>query len=83
VVATSVIGNTDLIVHEDTGLLVGMQDHQSMADAIVRVLRDRELARRLALRGRAFVEEKFNTARPVMETLTAYEKVLRAKGRSL
>src|SRR5262249_35190033 len=41
VVATSVIGNTDLIAHEDTGLLVGMQDHQSMADAIVRVLRDR------------------------------------------
>jgi glycosyltransferase involved in cell wall biosynthesis len=79
VVATAVVGNTDLIKHEDTGLLVPSQDEKSMADAIVRVLRDVGLARRLALSGRSFVERKFSAGGPVAQTLEAYQQVLSRK----
>ncbi len=79
VVATAVIGNTDLIKHEETGLLVPSQDEKSMADAIVRMLRDAGLAKRLALGGRAFVEESFSAGGPVDETFAAYRQALERK----
>ena len=79
VVATSVVGNTDLIMHEDTGLLVPSKDEKSMAEAIVRLLRDRDLAGRLALRSRRFIEENFNADGPVAQTLEAYRDALTRK----
>lgn len=78
VVATSVIGNTDLVSHEQTGLLVPAQDEKAMAQAIVRVLRDSELARELTVRSRSFIETSFNAERPVEQTLEAYRQALDA-----
>jgi phosphatidylinositol alpha-1,6-mannosyltransferase len=52
VVAGNVGGATDAVVHGQTGLLVDPTDHVAVADALVRLLRDRELARRLGTAGR-------------------------------
>jgi glycosyltransferase involved in cell wall biosynthesis len=56
VVATSVGGIPDLITHEETGLLVPADADGAMADAIIRLLRDPELAGRLSANGRRFAE---------------------------
>ena len=52
VVATRVGGITDLVRDGENGLLVPPQDPAALAEAIVRVLSDRELAERLAAEAR-------------------------------
>jgi phosphatidyl-myo-inositol dimannoside synthase len=52
VVAGNVGGATDAVVDGETGLLVDPEDHLDVADAITRLLVDRDLARRLGRRGR-------------------------------
>jgi glycosyltransferase involved in cell wall biosynthesis len=78
VVATSVSGTTDLVSHEETGLLVPAQDESSLAEAIVSVLTNDDLARQLARRGRSFIETNFNAARPVEQTIEVYRQALAA-----
>jgi glycosyltransferase involved in cell wall biosynthesis len=79
VVATAVAGTTDLVSHEETGLLVPARDEKSLAEAIVRVLTNDDLARQLADRGRSFVAASFNEEKPVEQTLEAYRQALEAK----
>lgn len=50
IVASQVGGIPDVIRHEETGLLVGVGDHKKLAEAIIRLLRDQDLARRLVAR---------------------------------
>ena len=53
IVAGAVGGATDAVVHGETGLLVDPEDHVAVADALVTLLRDRELSARLGSQGRA------------------------------
>jgi len=52
VVTTNVGGIPDLLKDGETALFVPTNDHEAMAGAIVRLLRDRELAARLSTNGR-------------------------------
>jgi glycosyltransferase involved in cell wall biosynthesis len=54
VIATATGGTPEAVVDGDTGLLVPPGDPAALADAILRVLGDTELARALAARGRAW-----------------------------
>jgi glycosyltransferase involved in cell wall biosynthesis len=56
VLATRVGGITDLVVDDDNGMLVGPRDPAALAEAMVRVLGDSELAARLAARARPSAE---------------------------
>src|SRR5207237_10397606 len=56
VLATRVGGIPDLVHDGENGLLVGAGDTRALADALVRILSDRQLAERLAARARASVE---------------------------
>jgi glycosyltransferase involved in cell wall biosynthesis len=51
-VVSDIRGFADAIVHEETGLVVPKDDPRALADAIVRLLGDRELAHRLGIAGR-------------------------------
>ena len=53
VVAGAVGGATDAVIHGETGLLVDPQDHVAVADALVALLRDPDLAERLGRGGQA------------------------------
>jgi phosphatidylinositol alpha-1,6-mannosyltransferase len=57
VVAGNVGGAPDAVIDGETGLLVDPQDPLAVAEAIVRLLSDRELARRLGAAGRARAEQ--------------------------
>jgi glycosyltransferase involved in cell wall biosynthesis len=53
VVSTNVGGVPDLLTHEETGLLVPDGDVEAMTNAIVRLVREPELAARLSRNGPA------------------------------
>lgn len=67
VVATKVGGLPELILDGETGMLVPPEDERAMADALLKTLRDRDLAARLGAAGRAraandFSEKKMHAA---------------------
>jgi colanic acid/amylovoran biosynthesis glycosyltransferase len=65
VVTTSLNGLAELVVHERTGLVVPEHDPPALADALERLLADRDLADRLSAGGRALVEKSFSLERSV------------------
>ncbi len=66
-VNTDVGSVRDLVVPEETGLLVPPGDADAMARAFVRLLRDEALARRLGEASRRRIEERFTLERTVEE----------------
>ncbi|HEX6463187.1 MAG TPA: glycosyltransferase [Vicinamibacterales bacterium] len=75
VVATTAGGMPEVVVDGTTGLLVPPRDHEALAGAIVSLLRDEALRRRMGLAGEARVREQFSADRMVRETLNVYERV--------
>jgi glycosyltransferase involved in cell wall biosynthesis len=63
VVTTDVTAGNEVIAHEQNGLLTPYGDVDALAAAIVRLLRDRELAGRLAAAGRPEAFERYSAAR--------------------
>jgi glycosyltransferase involved in cell wall biosynthesis len=76
VVAGNVGGLRDLVVHEETGLLVQPGDVTALREAFTRLLGDAELRRRFGEAGRARIAEHFTWERFADETLRAYEDAL-------
>jgi glycosyltransferase involved in cell wall biosynthesis len=60
VVATAVSGIPELVDHEVNGLLVEPEDPEALADALVRIHGDAEMARKLSRAGRETVAERFD-----------------------
>jgi glycosyltransferase involved in cell wall biosynthesis len=72
VVATSVGGLRDLVVDEETGLVVPPRDPAALRAALRRLLADQELRRRLGAAGRRRAQERFSWAAVTDATLAAY-----------
>jgi glycosyltransferase involved in cell wall biosynthesis len=73
IVATDVGGTSEVVVAEETGLLVPPGDPGSLAVAISRLLREPRLRAALAEAGRRRAVERFNDARQVAGTEALYE----------
>ncbi len=58
-----------------TGFLVAPRDHHAMARAIVRLLTEEPLRRRMGEAGFARVRERFTVERMVAETAAVYARV--------
>jgi glycosyltransferase involved in cell wall biosynthesis len=78
VVASAVGGLVDLVVHEETGLLVPPGDVSALRVALRRLLDDEELRRRLGAAARGRVREHFSWQRTTDRTVAVYEDVTRA-----
>jgi heptosyltransferase-2 len=76
VVATKVGGVIDIIEDGKNGLLVPPADHKSMADAILRIYEDTQLARSLAENAYAKIKEKYTVELMVKNTLDVYRDAL-------
>jgi glycosyltransferase involved in cell wall biosynthesis len=81
VVGTRAGGIPEVVEDGVTGLLVPPHDDAALASAMVRVLRDRPFADRLAAMGRLRVEHAFSVEHMVAQILDAYERGLAARGR--
>jgi glycosyltransferase involved in cell wall biosynthesis len=76
VVASSVGGNSEIIRDDMTGLLVPPQDAQALAVALLRLLRDPGLARRIGESGQAYVRENFSFERVIEQVDSLYSELL-------
>jgi glycosyltransferase involved in cell wall biosynthesis len=78
VVLTDVPGNRDTVTDERTGLLVPADDPKALAAAIERLLREPQLARRLAGAAREDLAARFDVRRTGERTLEVYRSLLRS-----
>ena len=74
-VATEVDGTPEVVIHEQTGLLVPPANPVALAAAIERLLDEPELAARLASDGRKFVHENFAVQRQIEQTAALYSEL--------
>lgn len=78
-VATRLGGALEIIEDGQEGLLVPPRDEKAMAEAILRLLRNRREAKEMAYRLRKKVEEKFSLEEMVDKTCEVYRSVRREK----
>jgi len=85
VVATRVGGVPEIVIDGKTGFLVPSGDPDCMAQAILKLLREPELARRMGEAGRRVAEKRFSMAAMIQQIETLYESLLVRKlgGRQL
>jgi L-malate glycosyltransferase len=75
-VASDVGGNSEIVEHGRTGLLVAPQDPEALAEAILCLLRDPGAARQLGSAGREHVRKHFSFERLVAEIDGLYTRLL-------
>jgi len=75
IVATRAGGIPGVVEDGVTGALVPPRDHAAMAKAIVQLLKDNGLRKRMGEAGLARVTERFTVDRMVVETAAAYARV--------
>lgn len=75
VVATNVGGNPELIVDQETGLLVEPKNVSSMSQAILKLIDNPSLASRMGTRGRERIENEFNIENMVEKYLSLWQEV--------
>ena len=72
VIATDVCGISEVILDGETGLLVQQRDPRALANAVRRMLSDRQAALNMAEAGRALVEKLFDPARNITAVYDLY-----------
>ncbi len=81
VVATTVAGIPELVVHNETGLLVPPNDPDSLATAILKLIRDPDLRLKLGRAGRERITHRFTiekTIEPLLQRFLASNKTAAA-----
>lgn len=81
IISTNAGGLVDLIIHEQTGLLVNPGAPDEIAEAIMLLKNDRELGRQLANAARRKVSQDFTVEEMIEGTIRAYEHVLKRRRR--
>ena len=75
VVATDVQGTRELVVHDETGLLIPPGDTQALADAIVELAMSPDKAAKMGEMGRKRISSFFNTDEQFAKLYDMYEEV--------
>jgi glycosyltransferase involved in cell wall biosynthesis len=79
IVATAVDGVPEILEDSRTGVLVPPGDPEALAAAVIRLLRDKDEAGRLAERAKSLVPSRFPLSRMVEQTQNLYLDVLGVK----
>ena len=79
VVATKVGGIVDVVRDGETGILVPPGDADTLAKAVITLLKDRELAQRMGEAGKRRIDERFTAKRMVEKISEVYKKLIEEK----
>lgn len=79
VVATTVGGLPEMVDHGRTGYLVPPRDERALAEAVVRLLRDKELRQRLGANGKRKIDTECSARVVAQQTLAVYHHALNRK----
>jgi glycosyltransferase involved in cell wall biosynthesis len=77
VVATDVVGNREAIVNSVTGFLVPVRNSLAIASAVLHLIQNPKLKKRMGLAGRKRVEETFTTERFHRQHQKFYSSILK------
>lgn len=80
VVATRAGGAPDVLVHRETGLLIPPRDPRSLAEAVLKLYLDRNLAARLAQQGLETVRDKYSAEAMARKVIAVYERLASRRG---
>jgi glycosyltransferase involved in cell wall biosynthesis len=75
VVATNISGNDELVLHNQTGLLVPPKSPKDIAHAITELKNNPEKADRLANNGKEHIRNNFHIDRTVKEMKALYKEL--------
>jgi len=81
VVATDIPGIREAVGENGAGILAPPADHEAMADAILQVMENPDMARRMGEAGRERILTEFSPEKMVRETVEWIEEGLRRHGR--
>jgi glycosyltransferase involved in cell wall biosynthesis len=79
IVATDIGGNRELVANGENGFLVPAGEPVELAEAVLRMLKDRSLAKAMSEKGRRKFEAQFSIQRMVEDYQNLYLKLLRQK----
>lgn len=77
IIATRVAGTPEILINNETGILVDAKDPKQLAKSVLRVIYDNELSRSLGREARRFVEGHHNWDETAKNTLRIYTEVLK------
>jgi|SRR5579875_2000049 len=83
VVATAVDGTREVVVHQNTGILVPPGDARALADALVSLLKDPEQRKRLGEAAKHRAREMFSLEQQIEQTEALYEGLLAARRQTI
>ncbi|OPZ68102.1 MAG: putative glycosyltransferase EpsD [bacterium ADurb.Bin478] len=79
VIATTVGGNGEAVIPEETGLLVAPADRDAIAAAVQRLYHSPSLAAAMGTRGRQRILERFSVRRMVQSMESLYKSSIRSR----
>jgi glycosyltransferase involved in cell wall biosynthesis len=79
VICTAAGGQTEIVAHEETGLVVPPEDASELARAMMRLALDGETRRRLGEAARAVARERFSEERFVEEHVQLFEELAQTR----
>jgi lipopolysaccharide heptosyltransferase II len=78
VIASRIGGIVDIIRENENGILVNPKDYNGIADAILKVIKDKDLQKRLSAKARSDVERYFSLEIMYTDTIKVYNEALDA-----
>lgn len=83
VVASNVGGIPEVVVNRETGILVPADDPDSLAEAVLRLYENRDMARKFGARGREIVRQNYSVESMAERVIQLYDKLAEKKGITL
>jgi glycosyltransferase involved in cell wall biosynthesis len=76
VVVTDVGGNPEIVVNGETGFIVPPRNPQMLAEALLKLLKDKKLRQQMGTAGRLRIEKHYSVDRKICETEKLYRELL-------
>jgi len=73
IIATDIGGITEVVQHDNTGILIPSEDHQALAKAILKLAENRDQAKQMGQQGMEFVRENYIWDRSIDSMIRLYE----------
>jgi len=76
-IITNIPGNTELVVHEENGLVVPLKNPSALNTAIMRIYNNREFCKKMGATSKERIRNVLNTENTVLKTKAMYEDLLK------
>ena len=76
VITTPAGGNTEIVVHDKTGLIIPFGNCDQLAEAILHLLKNSEKARLMGQKGYGRVQAHFSLDQMLRKTFQIYDEVM-------